>query len=201
MLKAVLRKTANIIRKVSIPPVMAAILIVLVSINGEIYKTALDIVVAVLFLVITPVAAYPVSYIVPKFREGGRKTQRKLAFWFAGFGYLAAVIYSIAMHRPSGMIFIFLTYFISILTLSAVNKFTKTKASGHACSVIWPVITGIWYYRLPALIVGGLIYAAILWSSIKLKRHTAGEFIYGTLVCIFSAGLSALTVFVFHFPI
>lgn len=188
------KRAACIIRFATVPPVMAVILIALNAINNTAFTSTGDVIAAVFFLAFVPVAAYPVSLIIPKIRSGGRKAQRELAFRFSWMGYLGAVIYCIGFKKPAGQLFIYLTYLLSVFILTAVNKFSRVKASGHACSVIWPIITGGYFYKVPGFVIGGAVYAAVLWSSLRLKRHTAGEFLLGTLICIISAGLSALMI-------
>jgi hypothetical protein len=53
-----------------------------------------DIVLAVLSLMIIPVLAYPLQNVIPGFKGKGRDGQRKLAFIFTLFGYLAGTMSS-----------------------------------------------------------------------------------------------------------
>lgn len=190
------RKIAYVLRVIAIPPVMAAVLMLLLWFNGQAIASEHELIASFIFLVMIPVAAYPVSYVIPKIRKGGRTAQRNLAFRFSGFGYAAAVIYGIVGHKSQELNFIYLTYLISVLLLTAVNRFSKTRASGHACSVIWPVIIACYYYKLIGAVIGMAIYSAVFWSSLTTKRHTAGEFLLGTLTCLIAAGISALLIFV-----
>lgn len=190
------QKIAYLLRIIAIPPVMTSVLILLVWFNDQIIQTVHELIASFVFLVVIPAAAYPVSFLIPRLRNGGRKTQRLLAFWFAGVGYSASVIYGLAGHKTQGLNFIYLTYLLSVLILAIVNHFSGTKASGHACSVIWPAISVGYYYGWIGIIIGVLVYAAVLWCSLKTKRHTAKEFLLGTFICLASAGISALLVFV-----
>ena len=194
------QKIAYVLRVIAIPPVTTTILILLVWLNGQAITSVRELIVSFAFLVLVPVAAYPVSYMLPKIRKGGRKAQRSLAFWFAGFGYTAAVIYGIACHKSQGLNFIYLTYLLSVLVLAVVNHFSKTRASGHACSAIWPVVIACYYYKLIGAVIGIAIYSAVFWCSLTTKRHTAGEFLLGTFTCIIAAGISALLIFVLKLP-
>lgn len=194
----ILHRIAFGIRCASVPPVMAALLILLVYINGSAFVSNWDWIGAVIYLVIIPVLAYPVSVLVPSLKKGGRKTQRDLAFIFSGVGYFAAIVHGIVFHKTKGLLFIYLTYFFSIIILSLVNRFSKTHASGHACSVIWPIVLGSYYYMPWGILIGALVYGIILWASLKTKRHTAPEFLLGTCVCLVSAAISALAIYLFH---
>lgn len=193
----VLSKIAYALRVIAIPPIMATVLILLVWVNGQAITTVYELIASFIFLVVIPVAAYPVSYLVPKIRKGGRKAQRSLAFWFAGFGY----IYGIVGHKSQGLNFIYLTYLLSVLLLAVVNRFSKTRASGHACSAIWPVVIACYYYKLIGAVIGIAIYSAVFWCSLTTKRHTAGEFLLGTFTCIIAASISALLIFVLKLPL
>lgn len=133
------RKIAYVLRVIAIPPMTTTILILLVWFNGQVIASVQDLIASFVFLIFIPVRAYPVSYMIPNIRKGGRKAQRSLAFWFAGFGHITAVIYGIVCQKSPELNFIYLTYLFSVLVLTFVNRFSKTKASGHACSVIWPV--------------------------------------------------------------
>ncbi len=194
------QKIAFIFRVIAIPPVMATVLLFLMWFNGTEIASVRELIVSLIFLVAVPIAAYPVSLMAPKIREGGRKAQRELAFWFSGFGYIAAVVYGVAFHKSQGLNFIFLTYLISVLLLAVVNRFSKVRASGHGCGVIWPVLIGCYYYKLIGAVVGIAIFAACFWSSVTTKRHTAAEFLLGALICIVSAGISALCVYSLNLP-
>lgn len=197
----ILRNIAYVLRVIAIPPAMATVLLLLVWFNGQTIMSVRELIASFIFLAIVPVTAYPVSFVIPKIRKCGRKAQRRLAFWFAGFGYAVAVIYGTAFHKSRGLNFIYLTYLLSLLLLAVFNRFSKAKASGHACSVISPVIIGCYYYKLIGAVVGVAFYFAVMWCSLTTKRHTAGEFLLGSSICILAAGLSALSIFVLKLPL
>lgn len=180
---------------------MATALLLLVWFNGQAIASVGELVASFVFLVIIPAAAYPVSLAIPGLRKGGRETQRSLAFRFAGLGYAAAVMYGVVCHKSQGLNFIYLSYLFSVLLLAVVNHFSRTKASGHACSVISPAVIVCYYYKLFGAVIGAAVYAAVLWSSLVSKRHTVGEFLLGTVLCIAAVGLSALLVFVWRLPV
>lgn len=75
-----------------------------------------------------------------------------------------------------------MTYFISVVLLTFVNKVLKVKASGHACSITAPCLLIAmfcgWYHIFPCL----LIAAASVWASLYLKRHTVKELLFGALI-------------------
>lgn len=197
MNRSKIHKVASLIRIIAVPPVMAVILITLLALTSQdVFQSSFDMFISIVFLAVLPAAAYPVSYIVPKIKALGRSGQRNLAFWFSGAGYLAAICYGLFFHKSKGLLFIYLTYLFSILFLAFVNKVLKKKASGHACSIIWPIIVACYYYTFIGAIIGGAFYATVCWSSVKLKRHTLGEFLLGTTICLLAAAVSAMIIFV-----
>ena len=99
---------AYVLRVIAIPPVTTTVLILLVWFNDQAITSVRELIASFALLVVVPVAAYPVSYMIPKIRKGGRKAQRSLAFWFAGFGYTAAVVYGMACHKSQGLNFIYI---------------------------------------------------------------------------------------------
>lgn len=184
-------KIAHIIRIITVPPVMASALILIYAVNGRIFTTAAEIIEGFAFLVVIPISAYPFCRVVPKLHEGGRETQRKTAFVFSLIGYVVAVLFALLTGKSAGLVFIYLTYLLSGILLTFTNKVIKIKASGHACSMIWPILVGCYFCPL-SIIIGAPLYGTVLWSSVKTGRHTAKEFICGSLVCLISAGLSAV---------
>lgn len=178
---------AKTVRIVTIPAILVTVLIVtLYFAEPHIFNSYADAVLAVVFLGIFPMLAYPFQYLIPKLKEKGRACQRMLAFIFCLLGYTAGFIYGFAAHVSAELLFVFITYFISVILLTFVNKVIKVKASGHACSITSPCLFIAkfcgWYYIFPCLIVA----AASVWASLYLKRHTVKELLSGLLVCVVS---------------
>ena len=188
-------KIAKVIRMITVPPVMVAALLTLLFFFDDVFPTPLDFVLALIFLAVLPVLAYPVQMLVPKWREGGRKVQRLLAFIFSFIGYSAAVIVSIVRDAVPNLLYISAVYLVSVILLTLFNCFSPWRASGHACSIAGPILliclfSG--YYAIPA---GLLVFAASFWASVYMKRHTVREFLLGAL-CAGLAGL--ITYFIVH---
>ena len=79
-----IEKTAQIIRIITAPPFMiAALLLVLGLIPIGFYTGITDQCVAWIGLVLLPLLAYPLHYIIPELRKTGREGQRKTAFIFS----------------------------------------------------------------------------------------------------------------------
>ncbi len=187
---------AKLIRILSIPPIMATVMVVSLRIaRPALFQSALDLWLSLLFLAVVPVLAYPVSWIFPALRARGRDGQRRLAFVFAFIGYLLGVVYALVFRRASGLVMLFLIYFFSVIVLALFNKALHIRASGHASSVTGPIgflcaAIGGWFYPVAAFLFG-----VICWASVRIKRHTVPEFLIGSLSCVFSAFLAWLICF------
>lgn len=171
---------AKIIRTITVPPVqVTALLLLLFFLRREIFLTPLHLLFALLFLMVIPVLAYPLSVLLPRVRATGREGQRKLAFVMSLAGYTGGVIYGLAASVDSQLMLIFWTYFISVAVLIFFNRLLKRRASGHACSITGPLIAAVYFIGWPTLIPCILLFAAIIWSSLCLKRHTVSELVWG----------------------
>ena len=187
---------AKVIRVLSIPPVMAVVMVLLVRLTRPaLFRSPADLWLSLLFLAAVPVLAYPVSWIIPRLRARGRDGQRTLAFVFAFIGYVCGVLYALLFRRSSGLLMLFLIYFFSAVILPVLNKLLHVRASGHASSVTGPIgylcaAVGGWFYLL-----GAGLFAVILWASVRIRRHTIPEFLIGSLSCVFSALIAWLICF------
>ena len=65
--------------------------------------------------------------------------------------------------------------------LALTSRFPKLRASGHACGVAGPAALLV-YFRIPAFISGMIILALTWWASLRMKRHTAGQLLGGTVI-------------------
>lgn len=180
-------KFAKFIRIVTIPPVMVTALIVILSIaRDDIFTSAIDVVMSLIFLVFIPVLAYPLSTLIPKIKEKGREGQRNLAFVLTAIGYVAIWLYGLLSASNKNLLLIFTGYFLSVVILLLLNKLLKIRASGHACSITGPIVFVSYFLGFKGLVIGVATYALIFWASITTKRHTPQEFIFGTATCIVS---------------
>lgn len=191
-------KAAKFIRVISAPPfVVSALAWGLYSASDNVFAGASDAFLLVLFLGIIPFLAYPCQYLVPKWRAGGRAVQRKLAFVFSFAGYTAALIWSFAFNKGTPLRTITLSYFLSVVVLIVFNKLLKIRSSGHSCSATAPIALVFlyvgWQRALPWLV----FFAAVVWSSLYLKRHTAKQLFFGTVTCLLSVCISLLIFGVF----
>ena len=172
---------AKLVRVVTVPPVMVATLIILLSIfRRDVVSTPLEGFLAIVFLAIVPTLAYPLSAVIPSVRVKGRKGQRDLAIYLSVAGYIGGVIYGFVAGVGRSMLVIFCTYLFSAVILLVCNLF-HVKASGHACSVSGPIVLIAYFFGLWYLPVCAALYASIFWASVYMGRHTVREFILGSL--------------------
>ena len=175
-------KFAKTIRVITIPPILVfALLTLLLNDFSTFYRGVSDYVGAVVFLMMIPSLAYPFQMVVPSLREKGRDMQRKLAFVFSISGYTLGLVYAIASGAGAKLTSIYIGYFCSVIFLIFFNKVLKIHASGHAAGITGPLLYVVWYSEIWMLPLAVLLYVAIIWSSLKMKRHTMPEFMLGTL--------------------
>ncbi|MFC6314281.1 hypothetical protein ACFQHW_01680 [Lapidilactobacillus achengensis] len=186
-------KLAKIIRVITVPPLLVMALLTLLWLTRPtIFGGQGNFWLALLWLGIFPVLAYPLQRILPHWRQGGRAAQRKLAFICSLVGYLGALLNGWLAQVPRPLLLIYWTYALSAVLLTMVNRVTKIRASGHACSVISPIVFLSYFSLLkPAaafLVAGGLSF----WASLKLKRHRPRDLIAGSLVMLTAFTLALL---------
>lgn len=191
----VIKYLAKCGRIITIPPFMiTGLFFILWNMKREIFKGWSQLLWSVFFLGIMPVLAYVIHFIVPKFREKGRPLQRNMAFGFTFAGYLMAVIYGVCISVSSELKTIYCIYFLSVVILSVLNFGFRKKASGHACSIVAPVIILL----LNAQALGAFVYLMIgmlsVWSSLYLKRHLPKELVWGGCCSIVATLLSAVVI-------
>lgn len=178
-----MKKISILIRKLTVPPVFAALLLIIISISRPYFLNSIwQFVLGILFLTVLPVLAYPMQKHFSSFKDKGREGQRSLAMLFSFAGYCLGVIVAFATSAPIELKIIYLEYLLCGLGMLVFNKVFKLKASGHACGIIGPVALLI-YFRLyiPAL-VGIALSIPVYLSSVKTKRHTVPQLVGGSLI-------------------
>jgi len=186
-------KLAKVIRVITVPPVMAAWLILTLRFGAEpAFLDTSEAGMALLFLALLPLMAYPIAAAVPSLRAKGRDGQRDMAFALSLAGYIGGWAYSRFWTARPLLRFLFGVYLFSVVILLIFNKLLKLRASGHACSISGPILTicaalrGWW---IPVCLA---LFALSLWSCVRTKRHTVGEYLLGTLSVIMAMILSGL---------
>lgn len=174
-------KIAKIIRIVTVPPIMVLALLVVLYFTSDMFASITQLLLSILFLMLIPILSYPVAELIPSIKAKGREGQRNLAFAFTPVGYLAAVLYGIFAHVSSPLLMIYLTYLISVIVLTMFNKLFKLRASGHSCSITGPLILLVYFTGIVSLLPCLVLFSLVMWSSLRLKRHTVSELVYGGL--------------------
>lgn len=153
--------------------------------EANFYKSIWEYVMALIFIAVLPITAYPLQPVIPPFKSRGRKGQRALAFVMCTLGYILGVAYGIIFSVGRPIFTMLLTYLLSGVSLLAVNRVFRFKASGHACGLMGPLAALAYFIGPFALIVGLLLFAAAFWSSVYMKRHTAAQFAVGAAIPVF----------------
>ena len=186
-----IKKIAKIIRIISIAPVMALLLILSLKFGypGFFGKGWLFPILALFFICIVPVSAYPLQRFFPKYREKGREGQRELAIVFVNISYPVGLLLAIILGGNNTTIMFFLTYFLSGFLMILFNRIFHIRTSGHLCGVGGPMAYMIWFLGNWAWF-GLPFYLLVCWASHVLGRHTTSEMIMGTLLSVGSMFLS-----------
>lgn len=184
---------AKIIRIITIPSLLVTVLLIILYFTRfDIFKNNANFFITVIFLGIIPTLGYPLQYALPRFKDKGRAGQRTLAFIMNIIGYTTALLYGFMQNVSHNLLLIYMAYFISIVILTIFNKLFHIRASGHSCSITGPLILLIYFVGPWCILPSLLIYAAVVWSSIELRRHTVKDLIMGSLACIVAFGLSLI---------
>ncbi len=174
-------KFAKAIRVLTTAPVFAFILCTLLYflLNGA-FASLRHYLAAIFFLTVLPVLAYPIAALIPPLRKKGRDGQRNLAIAFSVLGYIGGFLYAVLGGGAAVEKVLFGTYLISGVTL-AVCTLLHYKASGHACGCSGPVAM-LSVFVCPWFLFGYLLLTPVIWSSVKLKRHTATQLLVGSVI-------------------
>ncbi len=181
-------KIAKIIRVVTVPPVMLTSLVLLLYFAPAQPLISLSSFwVLFLCLAVVPILAYPCQMILPSWRAKGRALQRKMAFRFSAVGYLTAGIASFWLPPDTNGIAICHGYCLALLFLLLLQGVGKIHASGHACSLTGPIFYLAYFFGAQYLILGLGLWTLVLWSSLRLGRHSKTDFCLGSLCAIVGA--------------
>ncbi len=176
-------KVALFIRKVTIPPVFAVVLLVSVYFSyPKSVESIWHVIGGIFFLALLPVLAYPLQKYIPKFKDKGRDGQRCLAMLFSFAGYLLGTVLAFALGAPEIVKLLYAEYLLCGISMLVLNKVFHMKASGHACGVVGPVFMML-YLRMyiPAAVCAALVIPVFA-SSLKIKRHTVGQLLGGSAI-------------------
>ncbi len=192
-----MNKLSLLIRKITIPPVFATALLILVyAFHPAYFGNIRQMLLGIFFLAILPVLAYPLQKYIPKFKDKGRDGQRTLAMIFSFFGYLIGTVTAFVCSVPIELIVIYLEYLLCGILILIFNKVFKLKVSGHACGIVGPVLL-LGYFKLYiAAVIGALLIVPVYISSIRSKRHSPWQLVGGSLIPLFVILEIGITVFI-----
>ncbi|NLK92246.1 MAG: hypothetical protein GX273_03820 [Bacteroidales bacterium] len=183
-------KFAGIIRKFTVAPIMAFIMLVILYLkDSSLFGGFTNFILSILFLTIFPLLAYPLQPFIKQYKNKGREGQRTLAMIFAVAGYIGGCLSGFLLHAPKSIRIIYLCYLLSGALITLFNKFLHLRASGHACGVTGPLII-LMYFRMTAGYLGVPILAVVWWASLKIRRHTIWQLIGGSMISIVSLGIA-----------
>jgi hypothetical protein len=186
-----MKRLSYIVRVLTVAPLMALVMLLILYFRDPSFfgSTALFIL-AVVFLVVFPLLAYPLQRFSPKYMDKGRDGQRALAFVFAVAGYVTGCLAALLLHTPAGVLIIYASYLLSGIIAIIMNRLLHFKASGHACGIVGPFLLLI-YFGSAAGYIGIAVLAAAWVSSLYMKRHTHVQLLAGGLIPFAALGLVA----------
>ena len=178
-----MRKISSLIRKLTIPPIFAALLLVAVYVAYPYYfSTIWQLVAGLFFLTVLPTLAYPLQKYIPHFKDKGRDGQRTLAMLFSFAGYLLGTITVYVISAPLQLKLIYMEYLLCGAAMLLLNKCFHLKASGHACGIVGPVILLLYFGLYIPAIIGTALIVPVYISSTRTKQHTAAQLIGGSII-------------------
>ena len=171
---------AKAIRIITTAPIFAALLCTLLYVLvPNSFASPLHFVLALGYLSVLPILAYPISAVIPALRRKGRDGQRNLAIALSIVGYLGSFLTGLFFGGTPTECVLFGTYLCSG-TLLALCTLLHFKASGHACGVVGPVVI-LALLKSPWFLLGLVLLLPVWVSSLGLGRHTKQELLLGGL--------------------
>lgn len=175
-------KKAKLVRTFTLAPIMALIaLSILLGLTTDVFASFWQYALAVVFLVVLPILAYPLQPVIPAYKTKGREGQRQLAIVMAVVGYIGGIVVALFGQVPEKLKIIYFTYFISGILIMIFNKILHIKASGHSCGVVGPMAILV-YCIGPLALTGVVILIAVYWASLKMERHTISQLFWGSVI-------------------
>lgn len=166
--------TARAIRIITLPPIMALFLIVLLK---GYFPEGHDRM-AIVLLCGLPLLSYLYWKAMPEQYAQGRTSQRKLAIIFSVVGYVLGLIYCLICDGSKAELLMYLSYVVCGGMIALSSFVFHVKSSGHAAGVTAPVmILTLWVN--PLYLLGFLLMIPVSISSQRLGRHTSKELLLG----------------------
>ncbi|MFY9174868.1 MAG: hypothetical protein WAO24_05950 [Peptococcia bacterium] len=188
-------KFAKLVRIVTVAPLIAfGLLSITYGIRPELFQGLKNYLSAVIFLTVLPLTAYPLQPFIPKFRDKGREGQRNLAIVMAIIGYVCGMVYVLIARVPRAVLLIYLTYFFSGLGILLFNRVLKIRASGHSGGVVGPTALLVLFVGLEAIFYCLALILLVFWASLKTKRHSLSQLLWGSMIPLVALFLAILCV-------
>ena len=191
-----MKKLAKIIRIITVAPIMALVMLIVIYLNNPLFfGNTVTFILIILFLVILPLAAYPLQPLIKGYKDRGREGQRTLAIIFAVAGYVFGCVFAIIFNSPRNVCIIYFAYLLSGALVMLSSKALHFNASGHACGITGPSTLLVYFGRYCGFI--GIPILVIAWvSSIYMKRHTTVQFIAGAIIPLVTIGIISIVTMV-----
>lgn len=175
---------ANTIRKICASPVLAAILLfALYFADIGVFNTPLELALSVLLLGIVPALSYPICRAAPQIEKFGRNTQRELEILLSLVGCASIWIAGVIIGCNNKLMLILTIYLFAAILLAVSNELLHVGTSSHALCITLPIIISCIFFGVASVIVGLILYSAIIWASVYSDRHPKEEYILGLAIC------------------
>ena len=109
------------------------------------------------------------------------RTKRTLPLFYAVCSYLIGFFILFVLSAPSLTTALMFIYFSNTLIILFINL--SWKISIHAMGVAGPTVALVYLFGFPGLIFG-LIIPLVMWSRVKLKKHTISQVLAGGMLGI-----------------
>lgn len=194
-----MNKVAKIVRIITVAPICAFILCTTLLIkDNSIYSNIFMYFTCILCLCIIPSISYIVErkfHLYNKFHPELelRFAERKLAIWFSTISYIVLALIVLLTNQSNILKEMVLTYTFSGLFIFIFSIIIHIDPSGHICGFVGPVAFLSYSVSWLNLLFLPLIYF-IVWSSLKLKRHTFLQLSLGGIIPIVSLLIAILII-------
>ena len=131
----------------------------------------------------TACVGIPISILYSRLEGAGSHWATPLAVIFPVVGYLAGLCYCMLSRGNHTEYMVYLCYLCSGLLTAFFTKCLGIKSSGHAAGTVGP-ISVLTLHVSPWFALAYLLLIPVYWSSLKLKRHTLKELLWGTCYSI-----------------
>lgn len=185
-------KIAQLIRILSLPAILALLLLVLLVNQRPFIFSGPDFSVSAVWIVVLPLLAYPLSLVGRQRGVGSREEQRSLAFGLTLAGHTGALLYGIVQNVSAELRAIYWTYFLSILLLFLFNKLLHIRASAHSASVAGTLVLALRFFGAAWILPCAVLAAVVAWASLCLQRHSVQELLLGASCGVISFACSVL---------